>query len=249
MKKITIILLLVLALMACDADSTQDCLRGSGAAETRDLNISDLESITIRENIRLEITYSSEESLVAEGGKNHLDRLKIIQNGSEYEFKVNGLCTTGFSKAPIVLKLKNSKLTYVRNSSQFKVLSTNTLEFEKLTLISEDFNEPDALNLGDFNIKVNNRRVNLVGNGISDFEISGRTQQFYFNTASGSGTVMARHLEAQEITFFHRSFRNAIVNSSQSLKGEIRSTGNLISAKKPPKVEVEEFYTGKLIYE
>jgi hypothetical protein len=33
------------------------------------------------------------------------------------------------------------------------------------------------------------------------------------------------------------------------LEGEIRSSGNLISTKKPPQVDVEAFYTGELIFE
>ncbi|MFD0932029.1 GIN domain-containing protein [Psychroflexus salinarum] len=249
MKKIVYILASALILAACDIDSTKDCLGGGGKTETRDLSISDLRRITIRENITLEITYSDEERLEAVGGADHLNQLEIIQDGNEYEFKASSLCTTGFSEAPIVLKLKSSKLTYVRNSSQFEVVSTNTLEYEELSLISEDFNDSDALNLGNFKIEVNNKRLSLVGNGISDFEISGKTQQFRFNTASGSGTILARHLVAQEITFFHRSFRDAIVTPVQSLKGEIRSSGNMISTKKPPLVEVKEFYIGKLIFE
>lgn len=249
MKKKLAFLFSILILISCDLESTKDCLSGSGEILTRDLNISDLQRIIIRENIRLEITYSNEESLEAVGGENHLDQLEIIQNGNEYEFKVSSLCTTGFSEAPIVLKLKSSKLNYVRNSSQFEVVSTNTLEYEELSFISEDFNDPDGLNLGNFKIKVNNKRLSLVGNGISDFEISGKTQEFYFNTASGSGTVLARNLEAQKITFFHRSFRDATVMPVQSLKGEIRSTGNVIGTKKPPQVEVQQFYKGQLIFE
>ncbi|SDG48368.1 GIN domain-containing protein [Psychroflexus sediminis] len=249
MKKLAALFIFALFITGCDPDSSKDCLQGKGKVETRIFEISDLERIIIRENLRIEITYSDEESLEAVGGEHHLNQLEISQNGNEYEFKVSSLCTTGFSEAPIVLKLRSSKLTYVRNSSQFEVVSTNTLEFENLTLISEDFNDPGALNLGNFKIEVNNKRLNLVGNGISDFEISGKTQQFHFNTASGSGTILARHLEAQEITFFHRSFREAIITPIQSLKGEIRSSGNLISTKKPPQVEVDVFYTGQLIFE
>jgi len=249
MIKYIFLFISILILSSCDLEATKDCLKGAGNTEARNLNISDLERIIIRENIRLEITDSDIDELTAECGKNHLDQLEIIQNENEFEFKVNELCTTGFSEAPIVLKLKSSRLNYVRNSSQFEVVSTNVLKFENLSLISEDFNDSDALNLGNFKVKVDNERVNIVGNGISDFEISGITQLFNFMTASGSGTILARDLEAEAITFSHRSFRDAIVNPGKSLKGEIRSSGNLISTKKPPLVEVEEFYTGKLIYE
>ncbi|WP_019037531.1 GIN domain-containing protein [Psychroflexus tropicus] len=249
MKKIIVLILFVLTQLSCDTEATLDCLQSSDQTELRDLNISNLEQITIRENIRLEITFSEVDEVKVEGGDKHLDKLEVIQNDSAYEFKTNGLCKTGFSEAPIVIRLKSSKLNRVRNSSQFEVISTNVLEFPELSLISEDSNQSEALNLGNFTIEVDNERLNVVGNGISDFRISGKTQLFNFGTFSGSGTVLARELEVETITFFHRSFRDAVVNPSQRLEGELRSSGNLISIKKPPQVEVEEFYTGKLIFE
>jgi hypothetical protein len=249
MKKYIAILIFTFFLNSCDADSTRDCLRGSGKTETQILDISGLEQITIRENISLEITFTTEESLEITGGKHHLDQLDIIQNGNEFEFKVNGLCTTGFSEPPIVLKLKSSSLNYVRNSSQFDVISTNTLEFEKLSLVSEDFNDTEALSLGNFKIEVDNSLVNITGSGISNFELSGKTERLNFGTFSGSGTVLARQLEAEVITFFHRSFRDAVVTPIQRLEGEIRSSGHIISTKKPPQIDVKAFYKGQLIFE
>jgi hypothetical protein len=249
MKKIIVLTLLVFTQLSCDTEAALDCLQSSGQTEVRDLNISDLERITIRENIRLEITYSLVDEVKAEGGEEYLDRLEVVQNGTDYEFKADGLCKTGFSEAPILIKLKSSRLNYVRNSSQFEVISTNTLTYQDLSLVSEDFNDTEALSLGNFKIKVDNNRLSVTGSGISDFELSGKTQRFNFGMFSGSGTVFARNLEADVVSFFHRSFRDAIVTPLERLEGEIRSTGNLVSTKKPPEVEVEEFYEGQLIFE
>jgi hypothetical protein len=123
------------------------------------------------------------------------------------------------------------------------------LEFEKLSLVSEDFNDTEALSLGNFKIEVDNSLVNITGSGISDFELSGKTERLNFGTFSGSGTVSARQLEAEVVTFFHRSFKNAVVTPIQRLEGEIRSFGHIISTKKPPQIDVKAFYTGQLIFE
>ena len=40
-----------------------------------------------------------------------------------------------------------------------------------------------------------------------------------------------------------------VVNPQQSLEGQLRGTGNLISVNEPPVVEVERIYTGQLIFE
>jgi hypothetical protein len=39
------------------------------------------------------------------------------------------------------------------------------------------------------------------------------------------------------------------VNPQRSIRGEIRSGGDVIAVFRPPVVEVEEFYTGRLIFE
>ena len=40
-----------------------------------------------------------------------------------------------------------------------------------------------------------------------------------------------------------------IVNPQASIKGSIFGTGDVISVNRPPVVEVEELYTGRLIFE
>ena len=39
-----------------------------------------------------------------------------------------------------------------------------------------------------------------------------------------------------------------IVNPQQSLRGIIRSTGDVITLNSPPIIEVEQIYTGQLIF-
>ena len=40
-----------------------------------------------------------------------------------------------------------------------------------------------------------------------------------------------------------------IVNPQQSLTGEIRSTGDVITVNTPSTINVDEYYTGRLIFE
>ena len=40
-----------------------------------------------------------------------------------------------------------------------------------------------------------------------------------------------------------------IINPIESLRGSIRGTGDVISVNRPPIVEVEEYYTGQLLFE
>ena len=56
-------------------------------------------------------------------------------------------------------------------------------------------------------------------------------------------------LIAQHINVYHRGSNKMIVNAQQSLTGTLYSTGDLIAKNHPNEVEVEELYTGSLIFE
>ena len=61
--------------------------------------------------------------------------------------------------------------------------------------------------------------------------------------------LAGRDLIAQTVDIQHRGTNKIIVNPQQLLKGEIRSTGDVISVNRPPVVDVETFYSGRLIFE
>ena len=66
---------------------------------------------------------------------------------------------------------------------------------------------------------------------------------------SGSGRFEGESLIAQHVEIFHRGTNDIFVNPQLSISGELRSTGNVISVTQPLIIDVEEFYTGRLIFE
>ena len=69
------------------------------------------------------------------------------------------------------------------------------------------------------------------------------------NFFSGSGRFEADGLIAQNITLFHRGSNDMIINPQLTLRGELRGTGDVISKNEPAVVEVEQFYTGTLLFQ
>jgi len=59
----------------------------------------------------------------------------------------------------------------------------------------------------------------------------------------------AENLRVNEVRIFQRSANIMIINPVESLRGSIRGTGDVISVNRPPIVEVEEYYTGQLLFE
>ena len=66
---------------------------------------------------------------------------------------------------------------------------------------------------------------------------------------AGNSRFEGANLEAQNVVISHRGTNDMIVNPQQSLKGVIRSYGNLISKNKPPIIEVDVLFKGRLIFE
>lgn len=83
---------------------------------------------------------------------------------------------------------------------------------------------------------------------MSNFTITGNTENLFIGFYAGVGKFNGENLMAQNVNLFHRGINEIIVSPTQQLTGEIRSSGNVISVNKPPIIKVKEFYSGKLIF-
>ena len=66
--------------------------------------------------------------------------------------------------------------------------------------------------------------------------------------AAGISRFEGANLVAQNVVFWNRSSNDIIVNPQQSLTGRITGTGHVISVTRPPVVDVQEVYKGRLIF-
>ncbi len=138
----------------------------------------------------------------------------------------------------------------IRNSSGLTVESQGVLAFDELELVS---NDPDNLDVyhfdGDFRLDLDVGRLKIRANGISKFYLRGRAGFGNIQLFDGDARVEAEDLMIENLFFFHRSSNKMIVNPLRSIRGEIRGVGDVISLNRPPIVEVEELYTGRLIFQ
>jgi hypothetical protein len=102
--------------------------------------------------------------------------------------------------------------------------------------------------LGDFDLEVNNQSLSIISNNLSQFFISGHTETLFVGFYSGTTAFFGDHLIAQNVTVSHRSSHDIRVHPIQSLSGELRGVGNLISVHTPPIVDITQLYTGSLIF-
>lgn len=251
MKKI-LALLSLLVLLGCDSKNAWDCIQTAGDIVEKEVEASYFRHIIVWDGVQLVLSNGNTERVAVQSGENLIDDIKIRVEDSILKISNRNDCNLirdyGISKVFVVTNLDT---LVVRNSSGLSVENRGPLRFRQLTLISDDRAEEDEFHIdGDFNL--NQLDLGLLitkANGISTFRLSGKAAAARFNLFDSDVRVEAADFEVDAVSFFHRSTNKLIVNPRESIVGTIVSLGDVIAKNRPPFVEVEELFRGRLIFE
>lgn len=248
--KYLIYILFPIILLSCNGENVPDCFQNSGSIVQQEFEVDTFDKITVYERIELIVKDEPTQKVVVETGEYLLNDIELkVENGT-LVLKNNNACNLTRDYGITKVYVSSSNLTEIRNSSGLTVSSDGVLNYNNLTLVSEDFNATYVTHTdGDYNLQVNCDRINITFNNLSNMFISGNVNNLFIGFYSGDSRFEGANLIAENITIFQRSSNDMIINPQQSLKGEIRGTGDVISLNRPTIVEVEHFYTGKLIFD
>jgi len=246
MKKLVCILVLF-STLSCDQKDAWDCIQTSGAVVTLELTVDAFDKILVNRDIELVVKQGTEYKVEIQTGENLLDSMEVIVVGNELQLTDPNSCNYVRDFGLTKMIVTTPVLKEIRSSTQYVTASEGVLNFESLFLISENYNS-DYISSGDFNINVNTQNLSVIANNLSVFTISGSTEKLSVGFYAGLCEFKGADLIAQEVTIFQRSSHDIIVNPQQSLKVDIRSVGDVISIHRPPVVEVEEYYSGRLLF-
>lgn len=248
MKKLIYIFGFVL-FYGCDSESALDCFQTAGNIIQQEFSVSSFERILVNRDIELIIKQGVSQQVIVETGDNLLNDITVEVIGNQLELSDNNNCNfvRDFGITKVFVTTPN--LTEIRCSTQFEIKSDGVLDFNNLKLLSENFNSPNTLPIGNFILNLNVVNLNVVTNNLSLFYLSGEAENLNINFANGDSRFEGENLIAQNVSVFHRGTNDMIVNPQQSITGSILSTGNVISVNQPPIVDVEEVFNGRLIFE
>lgn len=247
MKKLINILFLLLV-ASCSKENANDCIQNAGTTVQQEVSISDFDKILVNRDVELIIKEASEYQVIIETGEYLLNDVEARVVESELQLIDNNSCNYVRDYGITKVFVYAPNIRTIRTSSQYAVKSDGVLNYDTLSLLSEDFNATGTFTVGDFNLQVNSNNLRIVSNNISSFYISGETNNLSVQFYSGAGRFEGANLVAQNVEVYHRGSNDMIVNPQQSLSGELVGTGDLISVNRPPTVEVEQLYTGRLIF-
>ena len=248
MKKIISILSLMI-IVACNSEDASDCFQTEGNLVQQEVTVTAFERILVNRDIELIVKEGLEYSVIIETGENLLNDVLAIVVDNQLQLTDNNSCNYVRDYDITKVYVTTPNLKEIRNSSQYEVSSDGVLTFPELSLISEDFNAPGSFTVGDFRLQVAIEDLDIVSNNISSFYISGTVSNLDIGFFSGAGRFEGENLIAQKVNVYHRGSNDMIVNPQVSLSGELRGTGDLISVNEPATINVEQFYTGMLIFD
>ncbi|WP_235915021.1 head GIN domain-containing protein [Flagellimonas ochracea] len=243
------LMLFALLLISCNGDNVPDCFQNAGDLTRKTVEVPDFSTITVFENLNLVLKQGTEQEVEIETGEFLLnevsaevvdDRL-ILRNDNGCNFVRDYGLTTVYVTAP--------NISQIRSSTGLLISSDGVLDYPEINLIAESFTNPETETTdGSFDLQLNATTVRIVVNGIAYFKLGGTTDNFTVTVAAGDSRIEAEDLAAQIVSLNHRGSNDVFVNPQQRIEGVIRGTGNVISINRPPEIEVEELFNGRLIF-
>lgn len=236
-------------IFACDSEQTGDCFQKAGSMIQQEVTVDSFDKIFVNRDIELIIEEGLEQKVIIETGKNLINDVVTTVVDGKLTLTDNNTCNFVRDYGITKVYITSPNITEIRSSSQYTVSSRGVLTYPSLTVLSEDYKTANPFTNGDFRLQIDNNLFRLVFNNISNCYISGQTNNMYITFSAGTSRFEGRDLIAQNISIWNRSSNDMILNPQQSITGKISGTGNVICVNKPPVVDVEEQYKGRLIFE
>lgn len=245
MKK-GILIFTLFTLLGCSNPS--DCFESTGKIIQKEIEVSNFNTINVGNEVTMFIKQGTTQKIVVETGEHLMDNIVVEVIDEMLYLKDENSCNLTRDYAITKIYVTSPNIKSIRSNTARLVSSENTLNYNSLTLISEDYNETQSLNIGDFNISVNTNTLSIVSNGISVFNIKGTTTHLKIGFYSGDTRFIGNELIAQNVNIIHKSTNDILVNPILSLTGDIYAIGDVWSYNHPNTVNLTAHYSGKLIF-
>lgn len=233
---------------SCDSEDAWDCIQSAGSEVQIDYEIDSFTSLLVNRNIEVVIEQAEEYRLRIVTGENLLSDIEFKVDNNQLVLTDNNNCNYVRDYGITKMYVFAPNISVIRSSTQYEISSNGPLNYQQLLLISEDFNDDSFFNVGDFRLDVNSESLSISSNNSSFFYLTGTTENLSIGFFSGVGRFEGENLIATNVEVFHRGSNDMLINPQETLKGELRGAGNLLSFNSPDLIDVQRFYKGQLIF-
>jgi hypothetical protein len=244
------VIILCILFFSCNSEDAPDCLQVNGDRETRTYSVGSFTKIRIEDNVDLRIRQGNEIDVRVEAGGNLFTDISVEVYGNTLVVSSDNNCELLRDYEPIVAYVTAPDIDLLRNASTGDVISEGVLRYTNLELRSDTSGGlEDPKKSGDFRLQLDTDDLFVEGNGFSGFYLSGSAKEAYILFTDEIPLFEGAELEIEDLTIFQRSANIMRVNPINSIRGSIRGTGDVIAVNRPEIVEVDAYYTGRLIFE
>lgn len=236
-------------LFACDSENANDCFQKSGTIITREIDVELFTKIKVNRDVALILKEGPIQQVIIETGKNLINDVEVTVVNDRLILTENNTCNFVRDYNVTKVFVTSPNITEIISSTQFKISTDDVLNYSELDVLSEDFNDSSIIAVGEVELNLNTQNLKVVANNLTTFKFKGQAENLNITFAAGDGKFQGEQLLANNITIYHRGTNEVVVNPQLELKGTLLSTGNLIAKNHPPIVDIEELYTGRLIFE
>lgn len=234
---------------ACDKEDAPNCFQTTGDIIQQEIEVADFEELIVYGRIKLYIEQGAEHKVVVEAGRNLIGKVSATVENGRLSLKNSDNCNLLRDYNTTKIYVTVPDLTWLQNASNNTIESVGTLNFPVIWLRSlNQEKESGVYTNGDFKLNLETEYLRVTGDQYSNYFLSGTTDYLNLYIADGDGRFEGADLVAGVIEIQHRGTNKLFVNPQDELKGEIRSTGDVISVNRPPIVNLPAFYTGKLVF-
>lgn len=247
MKKHIKIALVLLLFIVTSCGISEDCFKGNGNRVSQSFPLEDFTKVKVYSGVGLVIKEGPNYEVRVETSDNIIDDLDVKVVDDMLIVKDNSTCNITRDYGLTIIYVTAPNLIEIHSKTEQDIRSDGVLNFPLLRLFSIDVS--DGAGTGNFYLKLNaSSQIVIESNNVSNFYLSGYTNQILLNFYFGNGRFFGENLLAEEIIFYQRGSNDMIVKPLQRISGTIYSTGNVFLKNIPLVIDVEEVYTGKLIY-
>ena len=248
MKKILTTIYIFL-LLSCNSENAPDCFQDEGELIKTEVNLANFSKITVFEKVTLVLKQGDVQKVEVETGEYLFEEVTAIVEGDRLILRNENGCNFFREYGLTTVYVTSPNISEIRSSTGLPIKSDGILGFPRLQLYSESFTEPETETTdGEFDLEVNTQNLSIVVNGIAYFKLRGNTESLFVNVAAGDSRIEAERLISNNVNLNHRGTNDILINPQVSISGVIRGTGDVVSFNRPANIDVEELYTGRLIF-
>lgn len=243
-------LILFVVFSACNSENGNDCFQKTGTIIETAFETTEFSSIRIEGEVSLVIKQGDVQEIIIETGENLINDVFVGVTEGVLVIRDENTCNFvrdyGITKAYVT----TPNITELRNSSSYDITSDGVLRFPDLLLTSDTSGGiEDVRKGGDFYLQIDCENFKVSANGQSVFYISGTADTARISFNDENPRFEGQDLQISELSVFQRSANKMIVHPIDKIIGDIRGTGDIIAVNRPPVVLVNEFFTGRLLFE